>query len=61
MNMKSFKSKDVAKLVRIRNNMLEAWAKENSDVSDQGIAKWISEVDRLRLSSSTSAQSVGSL
>ena len=44
--MKSSKSKDMAKLVRMRDNMLEAWAKENSRAKECDIAKWISELDK---------------
>jgi len=52
--MKSYKAKDVAKLLRIRKNGLEVWASENSVATKQDIANWISEVDRKWLTSTSS-------
>ena len=45
--IKSLKSKDMAKLVRMRNNMLEAWAIESSKAMAHDIAKWIADLDRV--------------
>jgi len=44
--MKSYKAKDTVKLLRIRNNELEAWASAHSCSTEQDITKWIVEVDR---------------
>ena len=43
--LKTAKAKDMANLVRTRNEMLVTWAKENTKLSDDQILDWVNEID----------------
>jgi hypothetical protein len=43
--LKTAKAKDMATLVRTRNNMLVAWATANTQLTHVQILEWVSEMD----------------